>query len=240
VPERARAMSSRGPVLDRVGSDAMHRIVVRSNQVQVERREALWRPGETVEAIYWVRTGVIAERVPLPGGREFVLAFRGRGEVVGEVGAMTAAFHGAAEHGTLAEAHEGATLFALPIPELAALMRGDPSLAMGLAALTAERRQRAEERLASVLFRSAPARMASVLIALAETFGVRDSRGIIVNLRLTHRDLAGLAGASRETASVALLDWRRDRLVEVEGKRVVVLDQERLAAVARDERGSVG
>ncbi|MEZ4234881.1 MAG: Crp/Fnr family transcriptional regulator [Myxococcota bacterium] len=241
MPERARAQTlHRGPVLDRVGPDAMHRIVVRATQVQVERREPLWRPGDPVTALYWVRSGIVAERIPLPGGREFLLAFRGRSDVVGEVGALAAAFHGAARHETLAEAHEEATLYALPLAELVALLRADPGLAMGLAALTAERRQATEARLASVPYLSAPARMASVLLSLAETFGVRDSRGVIVNLRLTHRDLAGLAGASRETASVALLDWRRDGLVEVEGKRVVLLDQERLAAVARDERPSVG
>ena len=220
--------------LDRVGADVLHRIVVRAAQVRVDRRGALWSHGDPVTHVYWIRTGVICERIPLPRGRELVLAFRGRGEVVGEVGALEAAVRGEAVHGTTAEVHEETTLYSLPVAELATLLTTDPSLAVGLAIVTTDRRKRLEERLATVLFRSAQARMAAVLLDLAASFGIRDSRGVIVNLKLTHRDLAGLAGASRETASVALLEWRRDGLVLVEGKRVVVLDVERLSALARD------
>jgi CRP-like cAMP-binding protein len=224
----------RSAALDRVGADVLHRIVVRAAQVRVDRRDALWSYGDPVTHVYWIRSGVICERVPLPKGRELVLAFRGRGEVVGEVGALEAAVHGEATHATSADVHEEASLYALPITELATLLTTDTSLAIGLAIVTTDRRKRVEERLAAVLFRSAQARMAAVLLDLAVTFGIRDSRGVIVNLKLTHRDLAGLAGASRETASVALLEWRRDGIVLVEGKRVVVLDVERLAALARD------
>jgi CRP-like cAMP-binding protein len=83
-----------------------------------------------------------------------------------------------------------------------------------------------------LLLRPAAARLAHVLLELAETFGVRDSRGVIVNVRLTHRDLAGMVGITRETASFAILELRAEGLVESEGKRVVLLDPAALAARA--------
>ncbi|MEQ1501605.1 MAG: Crp/Fnr family transcriptional regulator [Myxococcota bacterium] len=224
----------RSVVLDHASADALHRIALRSAQVHVERRGTVWAVGAPVTALYWIRSGIVSERILVPNGRELILAFRGRGDVIGEVGAITAASVGRAVHATMAVAHEEVLLYALPVEEIPEIVASDPSLALAVAALTAERRQRAEERLATGLFRSAQARLAAALLDLASTFGVRDSRGVIVNLRLTHRDLAALAGASRETASVALLDWRRDGWIQVEGKRVVLLDPERLSAVARD------
>jgi CRP/FNR family transcriptional regulator len=69
-------------------------------------------------------------------------------------------------------------------------------------------------------------------LELSDTFGVRDSRGVILNLRLTHRDLASLVGINRETASFAILELRAEGLVQSEGKRLVLLDPEALAARA--------
>jgi CRP/FNR family transcriptional regulator len=68
---------------------------------------------------------------------------------------------------------------------------------------------------------------------LAPEFGVRDSRGVIVNLKLTHREMASLIGATRETVSFAILDMRRDGLIQTESKRVIIADEEALAKVAR-------
>lgn len=220
------------PVLDRMGFEALHRAVGRAGQVKMDRRAELWSAGQPVTALYFIRSGVVSERVRIGTAREFVLGFRGKGEVVGEVAALTAALTGEGNHATSACVHEEATLYQLPLVELVTQVRADPNLGLALAALSAERRKRSEDRLARAMFRSVPSRMASVLLDLADTFGVRDSRGVIVNLRLTHRDLAAMAGASRETASVALLDWRRDGLVEIDSKRVVVLDVERLVQLA--------
>jgi CRP/FNR family transcriptional regulator len=64
-----------------------------------------------------------------------------------------------------------------------------------------------------------------MLIELSDTFGVRDGRGTIVNLKLTHKEMAGLIGSTRETVSFAILDLRKSGLLATEGKRVILLDE---------------
>ena len=51
--------------------------------------------------------------------------------------------------------------------------------------------------------------LASLLLELTEDFGVRDSRGVIINLKLTHKEMAALIGATRETVSFAILEDRK-------------------------------
>ena len=51
---------------------------------------------------------------------------------------------------------------------------------------------------------------------------------MIVNLKLTHKEIASLIGATRETVSFAILDLRKDGLILTEGKRVILLDEARL------------
>jgi CRP/FNR family cyclic AMP-dependent transcriptional regulator len=241
TPAPARGTSAKAsfftqtPLLEHLAPEVLSRIALRASQASFDRREVLWSQGDEVTALYWVRSGVIREMLPVGAGREYVLGFYGRLDVLGEACALRALMGaGEARRTTTAVAHEESTVYALPVREIEALAAEEPQLALRLAALVAQRRQRVEERLATASFRSAHARIAAALMDLGQGFGVRDSRGIIVNLRLTHRDLAGLAGASRETASLALLEWRRDGLLLVESKRVVLLDVERLSSVARD------
>ena len=77
----------------------------------------------------------------------------------------------------------------------------------------------------NLLFRSAHSRLASLFLELSKTFGVRDSRGVIINLKLTHKEIASLIGATRETVSFAMIDLRKDQLIESEGKRVILIDE---------------
>ena len=80
----------------------------------------------------------------------------------------------------------------------------------------------------SLIFKTAHARLADLFLRLSAQFGVRDARGVIVNIRLTHKEMAALIGASRETVSFAILDLRKEGLILTEDKRVVILDERAL------------
>src|SRR5690606_571972 len=128
------------------------------------------------------------------------VAYHGRGALLGEASALAPG-----RLTTWAEAHQDCTLYATPAVELERLLDREPSVARRIAALLVERQQRLEARLGLLATRSARRRLARALLDLAGDFGVRDSRGIIVNLRLTHREIGALLGTSRETASLALV-----------------------------------
>lgn len=234
------AFFSQVPSLVDLGLERLTKLASRVSQQSIARREPLWEEGAEVTHLYWVRSGVFREVRTLGEGREYVLGFYGRADLLGEVGFLSCVGGAACKRGTTALAHEEATVYALPLTEAEALLLEHPQLLIVIAAISAERRAKIEERLATAPFRTVHARFASALLELGSTFGVRDSRGLILNLKLTHRDLAALAGASRETASLALRDWRRDGLLLVEDKRVVLLDVERLSTVAQDAGGGKG
>jgi CRP/FNR family transcriptional regulator len=83
-----------------------------------------------------------------------------------------------------------------------------------------------------ICLHSARARLAGLLLDLADRFGVRDSEGVIVDLRLTHRELAALIGATRETVSVAIVELRDAGLVRTDARRAVLLNVDALREIA--------
>jgi len=68
-------------------------------------------------------------------------------------------------------------------------------------------------------------RLAAALLELASKFGVRDARGTILSLPLTHEDLAELVGASRQRITEHLNEFERQRVILREGRRLIVLPE---------------
>jgi CRP/FNR family cyclic AMP-dependent transcriptional regulator len=68
-------------------------------------------------------------------------------------------------------------------------------------------------------------RLAGALLELAEKFGVRDSRGTLLTIKLTHADLAELIGASRQRTTEQLGDFERERVIIREGRRLIIVPE---------------
>ena len=72
-------------------------------------------------------------------------------------------------------------------------------------------------------------RRATALLARAERHGQPDrGGGVLIPVRLTHRDLAGMVGASRENVSRALAGFRRRGLLDYGTESIRLIDQEAL------------
>jgi CRP-like cAMP-binding protein len=65
-------------------------------------------------------------------------------------------------------------------------------------------------------------RLALELLNLANRFGSADSRGLAIALNISHEDLAGIVGASRQQVTEYLNHFDRDRIIFRDGRRIIV------------------
>ncbi|MGE3509658.1 MAG: helix-turn-helix domain-containing protein, partial [Vicinamibacterales bacterium] len=75
-------------------------------------------------------------------------------------------------------------------------------------------------------------RVAHTLLDLAAECGVRDAGGVRLKIRLSQSDLGNLVGLARETINIVLQDFKQRGLIEIEGRRIRIVDEERLRGVA--------
>ena len=75
-------------------------------------------------------------------------------------------------------------------------------------------------------------RLARVLQRLARSTGRPTASGILIERGLSGQDLAGLINATPYTVSRVLAAWHRLKVVAAQRGRFLVLDVERLAAIA--------
>jgi CRP/FNR family transcriptional regulator, cyclic AMP receptor protein len=84
--------------------------------------------------------------------------------------------------------------------------------------------------LKSLLFRSNRDRLIHFLLELAEKYGQRTPEGVLLGIKLSHQDLAGVIGSTRETVTVLLGELQREGRLSVKRRQVIVKDLARLAA----------
>ncbi len=187
-------------------------------QHRIRRRQPIYLPGDLSEHVYLLKSGLVKISKVTPEGKELTLMFLTPGALFGELAVISDD-----ARNTMAEAYEDCVVCSLERERFLQFIVARPTLALEVTRLIAERRQNLENKIDNLLFKGAHARLAALFLDLSRDFGVRDSRGIIINIKLTHREMANLIGSTRETVSFALIDMKRDGAIEMDGKRVVIL-----------------
>jgi CRP/FNR family transcriptional regulator len=72
-------------------------------------------------------------------------------------------------------------------------------------------------------FSSAEKRIMALLENLQEIYGVKDQRGTIINLKLTHSQIASYASLSRETVTRTLKKLEAEGQIIVSDKRIIIV-----------------
>jgi CRP-like cAMP-binding protein len=109
----------------------------------------------------------------------------------------------------------------------------NPLVGVRLLGVIARRLRRTNDSVADLIFTDVPGRVAKALLQMADRFGSRDNDGLRVKHDLTQEELAQLVGASRETVNKALADFVHRGWIQLQGKSVVILDEDRLRRRAR-------
>jgi CRP-like cAMP-binding protein len=113
---------------------------------------------------------------------------------------------------------------------LVEVIKRRPEFAMKLLFSFSERLRQSEEVIESLLDREVSARLATLLLNLSDRFGETNGSGTVLNVRLTHQDLANMIVSSREAVSKVMSEFQRDGLIEVRNRRISVTPQ--LAAMS--------
>ena len=130
-----------------------------------------------------------------------------------------------------AEAIEDTQICQLSIQDVERHMLSDPRIAIRVSRYLGEQVARLEERLTDLALRPLIARTSNTLVRLAGS--QRVSRLGHVTIRLTHDQLAGLLGATRESTSKTMADLASRGLIRQARGRIVLTDLDGLTILSK-------
>lgn len=200
---------------------------------RVRTGQTLFHEGARADALHFIGVGTFKCVHMAEDGYEQVLAFNGRGEVLGYDALCTGT------HPTAAVALEDSTVYGVTPADLSTLGRSVPGIELALQReLSRQLAQRAviANLMAAV---SAEVRLARFLVHLSARMAENGQSPRRLLLRMSRRDIASHIGVAHETVSrsfSALMQWG---CLAVSNREVEILDAQRLQACARSTRGLV-
>ena len=183
----------------------------------------LFTEGDASSRVVLLLAGRVKVSTLSDEGQETVLAFRGAGDVLGELAAIDGEDHMA----TVTVVEEGEALV-VPAASFLAVLEAEPGLAVALLRSVIGRLRNADRLRAEFIALDVTGRVAQRLIELAASFGTPVEGGTKIDLPLSQRELAGWVGASREAVNKALAQLEDRDLVLRDHGALIVRDVEGL------------
>jgi CRP/FNR family transcriptional regulator, cyclic AMP receptor protein len=190
------------------------------------RKDVFYLPGDASESIFLVHGGRIKISKVTRDGKSLTLSYCGPTDIFGEN-----CLADNAPRSEMAETVDNAIVSEIARRDFEELCTASPQLALATMRIVVHRRRELEAKVEALIFRDVGSKLAELLIGLAAQYGVDDSRGTLLSLKITHQEMANLIGATRETVSLTLSQFKRQRFIDTDGRRMIVADASALKAM---------
>ncbi len=187
----------------------------RTNQ-DFKKGELLFKEGEKVEGMYFVFSGSVKVHQQW-GDKELIIRIAKKGDIVGHRGLGADTIYPVS--GT---ALEPVTVCFIDMEFFNATLKVNNEFLYEMMMFFAAELKISERKMRNLAHMPVKGRLAQALISLQEKFG-KDENGLI-NFSLSKQDLASYAGTTYETVFRMMQELAEEKLVEVKGKEITILD----------------
>jgi CRP/FNR family transcriptional regulator, global nitrogen regulator len=180
-------------------------------------KDMIFAPGDPDDQLYFLLEGTVRLYKIYGEYKEATVALLKDGGVFGELSLEEGPWQT-----VFAEALTDVRVIGVRKPILAEVVKRRPELATKLFFSFSERLRQSEEVIDSLLEREVSARLATLLANLGNRFGETNGSATVLNVRLTHQDLANMIVSTREAVSKVMSEFQREGLIEVRDRRIAI------------------
>ena len=202
-----------------------------STRRAVQRGDALFRSGESFQALFAVRTGFFKTCVGNEDGRDQVTGFQMAGELLGLDGI------GTERHTCDAVALEDSQVCVIPYHQLEELSREVSDLQRQFHRIMSREIVRDHGVMLLLGSMRAEERLAAFLLNLTQRLQSRGFSASELILRMTREEIGSYLGLKLETVSRTFSKFQDDCLLEVKQRQIRILDQEGLQRLVNGANG---
>ena len=204
------------------------------NQVTIQRKYkkngTIFMEGEPGEGFHYIKTGKVKIVKSSSDGREHIINILGPGEVFAEV----LLFNNEGYPAT-AIALEDSCVGIIRNDKLEAILTEHPKIALHIIRVMSKKIRFIQMKVKSLAFSDSYAKVAHTLEGLACRYGIKTERGLEIDVDMTRQDVANLAGTTRETVSRVFSIMKKDKLLDGDERRIVLLDPDGLRQYNKDQ-----
>jgi CRP/FNR family cyclic AMP-dependent transcriptional regulator len=223
MPSDPQALLKKVPLFKDLSDELLSGLAPQLRRHAYRKGTTIFHKDQSGDALYIIESGRVRIFLPAEGGEELTLPPLGPGEVFGDMALLDGRPRSAS-----ADAFEDTVAYTLARDEFQRHLSATPRLASAVIELLSTRLRHLMEYMETLAFFDVHARIAKMLLELADRYGTHKN-GIEIDMDLTQAELARMVGATRERVNRALASFRTQGVLELRGKRIVILDAKRLS-----------
>lgn len=193
-----------------------------SKMVSCKRNATLFFAYEQGNNVYLIKEGRVKLTRISAAGREVILDILGPGEIFGELSMID---EDCRSHSAIAV--DDIQVYAITRFDFEKLLKGHSEIALLMLKLACMRRRELEMRLEDLIFQPLATRLALALLYQARRHGNPQDDNL-VSIQLTQNDLAHLIGASRESVTEQLAEFKKSGPLQTSYRGIQLTDQKGL------------
>lgn len=192
-----------------------------------KKGQTLFLQGNPAFGIFCINSGKIKISKIANDGKETILRIALPGDVLGHQNLFSEE-----NYASTATVIEDAVVCFMDKNYMLKLISSEPTIAINIIRKLSREMTLVENQNAAMSHKNVRERLAELLIALQETYGVLEENRTRINIKLTREEMASMIGTANETIIRFISEFKEEGILEQEGKTIFILDQKKLSSVA--------
>lgn len=185
----------------------------------------IYREGSRLTGFFCVTKGIVKIIKTGIDGKEQIIRFAKKGEIIAYRSLLSQELAC-----TTAKVIEDAILCHIPYQTLLYLIRSNWQFSHHMLQVVCRELREANDYIADIAQKTVRERLAEVLLLLKENFELDPNNNLQISL--TREELANIVGTATETVIRLLSEFKHDNLIEINGRKIKLLDITELKRIA--------
>lgn len=190
----------------------------------IPRGDVIYEEGHRINGCYFVEKGIIKIFQTGIDGKEQIIRFAKKGDLIG--------FRSVVNNEmacTTAKIIDDTQLLYIPAKQMLDLFKKSAEFSMALMRMACKELGESNKYITDIAQKTVRERLAEVLLILMDSFDVDDQN--FLNISLTREELANMVGTATESVIRLLSEFKTDKLIELHGRRIKLLDIPKLMKI---------
>ncbi|MBK7479923.1 MAG: Crp/Fnr family transcriptional regulator [Bacteroidales bacterium] len=190
-----------------------------------KRGDVLYREGNRISGFYCIHKGIIKVFKTGFDGKEQIIRFAKPGEIIAYRSVLSNE-----PACTSAKVIEDCQVCFIPTEILITLIKSNPSFSLELLRLACHELGEANSFITDIAQKTVRERLAEILLLLMNDFGIDEQNNLKISL--TREELANIVGTATESVIRLLSEFKSDKLVELNGRKIRILNKKGLVKIS--------
>ena len=212
-------------LIDLAGPNALQQFAEHRHENTFKKKQAIYLYGNHPQKLFFVKKGKVKTYVTSDDGKDLTIGLYSEGDFFGYTALLEQA-----TYKETAETLDESVIVEIPMEEFRELLMVNPEVTGKFIRLLAKNITEKEEQLLNVAYNSLRKRVANALMMLKNKYNEGD-KDKPFTIQLSREDLANIAGTATESLIRTLSDFKAEHLIEIQGSRITLLNEKRLASM---------